>query len=247
MSAMWADHILAAALLAGTPMVGWMTAKSGRLTRAQDIDRTMTYAANGALLAVVAVLVLALWLWHDRPLSELRFGAPEFGGYGPLALLLFVLAVEGAAAWLYVHARRPDMQRRHAELAMSLSHGGLVGLLPRTPSELAGFSALTAVAALAEELIFRAFVVWWLDLWLPLWAAVAVAALPFAAGHAYQGWRGPAKAFAAALGLGALMVATGSIWPGVLLHACMNIATAAFVMPHLRHAGLGLHGPHPAQ
>jgi membrane protease YdiL (CAAX protease family) len=244
---MWADHLLAAVLLIGTPAVGWMTARSGRLARAQDIDRTMTYAANGALLAVVAAAVLALWLWDDRPLAELRFGGPSFGGAGALVALLSLLGAEAVAAALWVHARRPDLQRRYAKLAHSLHHGGLVGLLPRTPSELAGFSALTAVAALAEELIFRAFAVWWLDLWMPLWAAVALAAVPFAMGHAYQGWRGPAKAFGAALALGALMVATGSIWPGVLLHAAMNIATASFVMPHLRHAGLGLHGPHPAQ
>jgi membrane protease YdiL (CAAX protease family) len=83
-----------------------------------------------------------------------------------------------------------------------------------------GLLLLTLLPALCEEVLFRGSVLGLLRLRLPTWAAVLLQALAFALLHGMALRVAPTLALGLVLGL--LRVRTGSLWPGVLVHALHN-------------------------
>jgi membrane protease YdiL (CAAX protease family) len=76
------------------------------------------------------------------------------------------------------------------------------------------------IAPISEEIIFRGFTFRWLRGRLPLWGAVLVSAVLFSAAHA--GWAEPALFLPVFLGgvlLAYVYAKSGSVWPGVMIHA----------------------------
>jgi membrane protease YdiL (CAAX protease family) len=96
------------------------------------------------------------------------------------------------------------------------------------------FITLVVIAPLAEELLFRGYLLGRLGEKLGKWIAVAMTAVVFGAMHLLGltetgivlQWGAAADTFAMGLVVGLLRVSTGSIWAGVLLHAMKN--TVAF-------------------
>jgi len=79
--------------------------------------------------------------------------------------------------------------------------------------------------------LFRGFLTAYLQSFLPLAAAAAASVVVFAFGHLYQGAKGVAQTAI----IGALCMifylATGSLWPSIVLHGGLN-----FVSAHIGHA-----------
>ena len=97
-------------------------------------------------------------------------------------------------------------------------------LLPRTSSEKIAFAGLSVSAGIAEELVFRAFLIAaLLKAGATLPAAVALGVAVFALSHAYQGVAGVARV--ALLGglLTAPMLLTGSVYPAMIAHAALDL------------------------
>lgn len=95
---------------------------------------------------------------------------------------------------------------------------------PDTMQEFAGFAVVSLTAGICEELLFRG---WLVNL---LWsgtgsvvAAVVIGAALFGAGHAYQGPRGVLRTGLVGLQLAILFVLTGSLIPGQVLHAGIDL------------------------
>src|SRR5688572_4856918 len=83
-------------------------------------------------------------------------------------------------------------------------------MLPRTPGEWAGYTAMCGVAGVAEEAAYRGVVV--AILWHSLgsfWAAILISAAAFAVAHSVQGWKSGVIIFAMALAMHALVLYTG--------------------------------------
>lgn len=92
-----------------------------------------------------------------------------------------------------------------------------------------GVIAIVAVAPLAEELLFRGAWFGRLQPMVGTRAAVLVTGLGFGLSHAGSPWTVPLLT-ALGVGLGALRAASGSVWPGVLVHAVNNGIAVAAVM-----------------
>lgn len=80
------------------------------------------------------------------------------------------------------------------------------------------------VTAFREELVYRGVLFGWLSDHFGVVLAVLCSAAVFAAMHLPLGAVGAAVALVAGLMLGWLRAASGSLWPGILLHAAANIS-----------------------
>lgn len=81
------------------------------------------------------------------------------------------------------------------------------------------------VAGLAEEVLCRGFVFFYLQLWfpsLPLWGTVLLAATGFGVAHLYQGPAGVLSTGIGGVVLGLAYVASGNLLLPVLLHGFIN-------------------------
>ncbi|HUG40278.1 MAG TPA: CPBP family intramembrane glutamic endopeptidase [Longimicrobiales bacterium] len=97
-------------------------------------------------------------------------------------------------------------------------------LLPRTGSEKIAFAGLSVSAGIAEELVFRAFLMAALlaaGATVPLTIALSVAA--FAVSHAYQGMVGMIRVALLGALLTAPVLLTGSIYPAMIAHAALDL------------------------
>jgi membrane protease YdiL (CAAX protease family) len=101
----------------------------------------------------------------------------------------------------------------------------LRALVPHTAGEFRLFVPLSFTAGICEELLFRGYLVWVLQQWIGLWPAAAVSAVLFGLAHAYQGRQFGVRAFFAGVGMGLLALVTGSLLPGMVLHALIDLGS----------------------
>lgn len=91
---------------------------------------------------------------------------------------------------------------------------------------LLAFVTLVVIAPVAEETLFRGYLYGKLKKFAPLWLAVFVTSLVFAALHLPGGeslqWNVALDVFALSIILCSLREVTGSIWAGILLHMLKN-------------------------
>jgi membrane protease YdiL (CAAX protease family) len=82
---------------------------------------------------------------------------------------------------------------------------------------------LSFTAGICEEILFRGYLIWMLTPWLGLLGAAAVSAVMFGLAHGYQGGKFGPRAFYAGFVMTAFVLATGSIIPGMVLHALVDL------------------------
>jgi membrane protease YdiL (CAAX protease family) len=96
-------------------------------------------------------------------------------------------------------------------------------LLPHTARDWRWFAPLAVTAGICEELLFRGYLVWLLTPWLGLGGAAATSVVIFGVAHGYQGVTFGVRAFLAGIAMAALALATGSVLPGMVLHALVDL------------------------
>lgn len=89
------------------------------------------------------------------------------------------------------------------------------------------FTTLVVIAPVAEEVLFRGYLLGKLKKYMPLWVAIAASSLLFAALHLPGGgeqlqWNVAFNVLVLGVVLAILRPLTGSIWSGVLLHMIKN-------------------------
>jgi uncharacterized protein len=97
-------------------------------------------------------------------------------------------------------------------------------LIPRTTAEKIAFAGLSVSAGVAEEILFRSFLIAALAAALgSLPAAVGVSILVFAATHAYQGWTGTLRVGLLGIVLTTPFLMTGSVYPSIIAHTALDL------------------------
>ncbi|MDX1674513.1 MAG: CPBP family intramembrane glutamic endopeptidase [Longimicrobiales bacterium] len=97
-------------------------------------------------------------------------------------------------------------------------------LIPRSSSERIAFTGLSVSAGIAEELVFRSFLIVALDqAFGSLSVAIAVSVAAFAVTHAYQGVVGMLRVAMLGLVLTAPFIITGSIYPSMIAHTVLDL------------------------
>ncbi|NJC25092.1 CPBP family intramembrane glutamic endopeptidase [Neolewinella antarctica] len=183
--------------------------------------KTHLYYGNGGLLFGLAALVLAAWYFTGRPFTELGLGWGDqpydltavLVLFGFVTLYLFDIFREAGNV-----DRREDTRRAFAKL----------GFMPASATQFLNFIFLAVAAGVSEEIVFRGFMITYLQevLGSEPWAVGAslfIPALAFGVGHFYQGWRAVVKIVAMALLFGFFFLRTGTLWPLMLLHTAIDV------------------------
>jgi membrane protease YdiL (CAAX protease family) len=93
-----------------------------------------------------------------------------------------------------------------------------------------------------EEILWRGFLIWYCDQYLPLWTAALLVTLAFALAHAYQGLAQLPAIVLVGGAFAGLYLLTGSIWLPIVLHAAIDILQGRMVYEVLRRCDSGDEG-----
>lgn len=108
-------------------------------------------------------------------------------------------------------------------------------LIPRLPRERRWFAAVAVTAGICEELVFRGFLTYYLAALVSGADALLVVVLAagiFGVAHAYQGVAGVATTSVMGFVLGLVYLATGSLIPGMVVHALVDMRILIGPRPH---------------
>lgn len=125
---------------------------------------------------------------------------------------------------------------------MSKQLTSIGAMMPITAAERWQFAAVSVTAGICEETLFRGLMaLTLLELFpaSPLPVTVLVLALVFGFAHWYQGWRGVLGTGALGAGFALLYLATSSLWPGMLLHALVDLRVIGLVLAMERGTARG--------
>ena len=178
-------------------------------------------------LALYASTVAVQWLLSATMLLILRrhgLSAGDAGErladshltFGVTFALLMILAVVSCIVLRRVRRAKPAV--------LTKAVGRLRRLVPAFGPEMAAFVVVCLTAGVCEEMLYRGWLVNLLRAATgSAWAAVGAAAIVFGLGHAYQGVKGMLRALFVGLQLAILYVMVGSLIPGQVLHAGVDL------------------------
>ena len=177
-----------------------------------DIGRIVTYAG------LIATVLFIAWGSGD---GLRRFGISAVPWWKwmsvSLAALVFSLCSHREVSAMF-YGPLPDSYNQSSELVRSNVAHVKAGW-PNT----AMHSMMFAVAAFAEELIMRGYLISRLsELFGRTWAAVLVSTAVFASYHIYEGTMAVVIIFLDGLAYSACLLVTKSLWPGATAHALSN-------------------------
>jgi membrane protease YdiL (CAAX protease family) len=239
------DPALVAWLLVGILAVGGVATS--------PFDRWAYRAGAGASHKLCGYAVTILYLWTLMAVAVWRYGWPRL-----------LVSPESIAAWLpapalfapflfvvlasfFILALLPFLQslrglrwRRAYAAAIRREFARIPGFVPNDATERGVWIVVSLTAGLCEEILFRGFLIRFLHEGapaLPIWGALAVSCLCFGLGHAYQGAKGVVNTTIAGLGFGLLFLLSGSLVPGIVLHALIDLQMIYVMRPIPEGAG----------
>jgi membrane protease YdiL (CAAX protease family) len=180
--------------------------------------RPFVYRFGVASEWALALIVIAGWIVLRRPWSSLGLVSPA--GWRVAVSLVLVLPL----AWMIWKQRRvfaTASPKLLDKLRPKLGH--YTFMLPHDRAEYRWFNAVSVTAGFCEELLYRGFLTWVLRPWLGVWGAWAVSSALFGAAHAYLGREGIVKSTIGGVVFGGIAVLTGSIVPGMIVHALVDL------------------------
>lgn len=160
----------------------------------------------------------AIWVATARPWSYigLELDPNLWAGVGAALTLLGIVTL--------VKQLRQVQNATQDEIdSISKRFGKLSIIIPHNGNELVRFYGLAVTAGIVEEILWRGFMIWYLNQFMPLWAAALISTIGFALAHAYQGLANLPQITAVSAALAALYLLSGTIWLPIILHAAVDI------------------------
>lgn len=216
------DAILLAVILIGLPAEAFLSLKKTRedLARNQPGVRVKHYSQTILLLWGLTLPILILWAVNDRSWGLLGFQVE----YSWVAVLGWGLTVMVTAFFLYQYFAVSGSESVKQQYRDGLANKPLMqDFMPQTEDERRVFNLLGVTAGVAEEIIFRGFLIWALALYFPLWVAALSALLVFTLLHLYQGVEQLPTIFLMGGLVTVIFLMTGSLWPVILLHIFVDV------------------------
>ena len=209
----WFDHLLVLIFAVVAPYHGWRNYPKflDMLKRDPTATRRGLYLGNIIAMWAITLLLLGSWTYAGRPVSDLGL-APLAGSPAIIstAIALMVIAI-------VIISYRTLMQ-----LDQKYNWTFAPELLPRSQQELNLFLVLSATAGVTEEILFRGYLIWYLNYFGSDVFAVIASCVIFALAHAYQGVKAMAVIFPIGMLLAFLYVYSGSLLAPMILHAAIN-------------------------
>jgi uncharacterized protein len=215
----WPALLLIGLLLVVLPFLS-LTQRREMEAQIREFPRRSIYLSSAVALWLLAAITIASALASGFDLRRMGLVLPEptpFLGW-TLALLCVCLAVPAASRSL----RIPET-------------GTVYWILPRTGREKLEFTVLSVTAGVAEEMVFRAFLVPALiTLTGSTVVAVVASSLAFGSVHAYQGFVGILRTAVIGSFLALPLLVSGSIVPSMVAHALANIVIGVVLVDWFR-------------
>jgi membrane protease YdiL (CAAX protease family) len=180
--------------------------------------RTRGYGQIVTIEWALTLCALAIWVRAHRTWRDIGLTIPHGWhlAVGVLVVLL-ALALLGLQFWSVL---RLPVERR---IAARPQLGALAFMVPRTARDQRWFLALSMTAGFCEELLYRGYLPWLFAPWLGRVGALLFVAPIFGAGHLYQGPRGAIRASLVGVFMVAIVLATSSVIPAMIVHALIDI------------------------
>lgn len=198
------DYILVAILVVVLPARAlWRSRKSHR---PQETKATR-YATTIGLVVGLLSLLAVNWVVSGRNLAMLGLGPPvTLAALTGLALAMALLVFMSLLVRRKAATASPDAERLRREQ------------LPDTPTEIRLFVVMAFSAGIGWEILYRGFLLFYLEPVIGAPAAVAVAAAAYGAAHGFKDWRQFMASMIAALAFVVGYMLTQSLWWLMLLH-----------------------------
>ncbi len=203
--------IFLAAVGIGFPLLAWQSKK--KLDAGLVLPRMAFYAET----IVLQIVLLGAGIVVAR-VEGIELFRPVADNFLTITLSVAVLAI--SLGLMLVLVRFSDMATRD-RLAM---------LVPSTERERFVWVAVSAAAAMGEEIVYRGVMASLLENSLgSWWLAVAFSSVAFALAHAVQGWKNAGFILVFAVVFHLLVRHTGSLAPAVVVHFLYDVITGFIV------------------
>jgi len=228
------DHLLVAVFTVLFPLYSWREVRKAerRLARpgAEPFDTVRDYQRTIAWLFVLAALCLSNWFFQGRDAGALGLGA----GATPLrwAAGAIVALIGLALTWQQSVQLSRDPNAR-AALRTQLDRFAF--LLPHTSRDLRWFNGVALTAGLCEEILYRGFLIWYLENWVGAVLARLVSSLAFGLAHSYQGAANLLRAAFIGLWMGAIFLLTDSLWLAMVTHFVFDVMAGRMIYASLKN------------
>lgn len=214
--------VLYYAVMLTTNLVGYpkllAALQSGEMKRTELYWRMMTGLWIPAL-AILLLIAFGGFSWNDIGLGLRAFPCPQW-----LRIVSIVLA---SIYFLFLLVQNITLRRDNKKgLSIQEIPGRLRAMLPVGGQERRVWAGAAITAGVAEELMFRGFLLHVMTALfpaLPLAAALLIATVLFGAGHLYQGIGEAIKPMLIGLMFGLFFIAFGTILPCILLHTMQDL------------------------
>lgn len=180
---------------------------------------------------LVSFLVLAVWLFNDRPFSALGLSLPMNIRFAIVSAIVLTACLLLIGQWIHIVRMNgvfPDSLKAQIR--------GFGGILPETPRERRLFVLLSLTAGICEEFLYRGFVIWYFSQSIHTIVAGLLSAFVFAIAHGYQGPTSIWKTGVFGAALAALYLISGSLIGPMLLHAVNNLSSGFAASEVLKHS-----------
>jgi|SRR5690606_2047469 len=197
-------------------------------TRIRSYQKTVGWLWGATVLLILTTPLPALLAPPD---------VPWFAGRARLPLLLAMCAGLSAGLAGPVILARRSAEARAGQLR-HLAH--IAFFLPVSRVERRWFAAVSVSAGLCEELIFRGFLIRYVEAVVPGlgWTgAILAAALVFGLDHGYQGWKGMVQTAFLALVFTLLFLLAGNLWVPMIAHALLDLRLLLILEPDVPVSG----------
>lgn len=213
------DHLLIALLFLVFPVVSRYdyAASVRRIAAGEPADRSRRYWQTIGMEWLLLAILFAVWIDASRSLESLGFVPPSGTAFwvsaAVVTLAVLLMFLSGRRAVDLTQTERDEHRR---------SFGDLGYFLPQSNEELLTFYRLSVTAGIVEEIIYRGFVLWYLQHFMDIWPAVVVSSIAFGLAHSYQGLAGMLRTGLVGAVLGALFAISGSIWLPIVAHILVD-------------------------
>lgn len=174
-----------------------------------------------------ALLILCVWYWAGRSLAGLGiffdYSTPNLVGWAVAIVVSLVLAAQVREVGR--NPKAAESVRNHLK-----NEPGVMRIMPTTRQEYSRFQFLSVTAGITEEIIFRAYLIWFFSFWMPVWWAALVALAVFTGAHLYQeSAKSVLKVAAIGVFLTAAYLLSGSLLVAIVLHIVVDLTSGASV------------------
>jgi len=219
------DHLFAFAVFIVYPLYEWRTFPAyARLVEAEGEPAKINgYVQTVARWLGFAAILALLWAVQGRDWAELGFRTTS-----PFRHLLGVV-LGCALLALIVWQWRSLLRDEEALAGLFDGAGQLAAFMPRTGRELKWFYGVSINAGLTEEMIWRGFLLAYLEPIVGIVIASVLSVAAFTFGHIYQGAAQlPAIAFLSSVFV-ALYLVSGSLLCPIVFHALVDVVQGRYI------------------